>query len=233
MWLLSFTQVNSRRASKCTSHFHSQVNCTSKIVLAKRDFWLSLTSQLKTCYQVHLSLSLASQLHLQDRACQTWLLTFTHKLTQDVLASAPLTFTCKSTAPPRSCLPNVTVDFRSQVTTNVLSKCTPKNVQPKCTVKFISEASSLLSSSHSGQACHCGTSLFVVQYSPSCEPDTASWCHEFTAQNAHCGLDLLVTVSARILSLVLLDRVALYASLSFVAQIPAPLSSSLQTDDTY
>ena len=35
--------------TKCTSDFHSQVNCTSKIVLAKRDLWLSLTSQLKMC----------------------------------------------------------------------------------------------------------------------------------------------------------------------------------------
>ena len=40
------------------------------------------------------------------------------------------TFTRRSTASPRSCLPNVTFDFHSQVTTNVLSKCTPKNVLP-------------------------------------------------------------------------------------------------------
>ena len=56
----------------------------------------------------------------------------------------------------------------------MLSKCTPKNVLPKCTVKFVSYASSLLTSSHSGQARYCGTSLFVVQYSRSCEPDTAT-----------------------------------------------------------
>ena len=67
------------------------------------------------------------------------LLNFTRKSTQDVLANAPLTFTRKSTAPPRLCLPIVTFDFHSQVNTNVLSKCTPRNVLPKCTVKFISK----------------------------------------------------------------------------------------------
>ena len=119
--------------------------------------------------------------------------TFTCKVTQDVLASAPLTFTRKSTAHPRSCFPNalltftrkstalprlclpiVIFDFHSQVNTNVLSKSTPKNVLPKCTVKFISKASSLLTSSHLGQACHCGTSLFMVKYYRSCEHDTAT-----------------------------------------------------------
>ena len=68
------------------------------------------------------------------------LLTFTRKSTQDVLASAPPTFTRKSSTPPRLCLPIVTFDFHSQVNTNVLSKCTPKNVLPKCMVKFISKS---------------------------------------------------------------------------------------------
>ena len=67
------------------------------------------------------------------------LLTFTRKTTQDVLASAPLTFTRKSTVPTRLYLPIVTFDSHSQVNTHVLSKCTPKNVLPKCTVKFISK----------------------------------------------------------------------------------------------
>ena len=102
------------------------------------------------------------------------LLTFTHKSTQGVLANAAPTFTRKSSAPPRLCLPIVTFDFDSQVNMNVLSKCTPKNVLLKCTVKFVSKASSLLTSSHSGQARHCGTSLFVVQNSRSCELDTAT-----------------------------------------------------------
>ena len=39
---------------------------------------------------------------------------------------------------------------------DVLSKCTPKNVLSKCTVKLVLQVSSLLTSSHSGQACHCG-----------------------------------------------------------------------------
>ena len=42
-------------------------------------------------------------------------------------------------------------------TQDVLSKCTPKNVISKCMVKFILQASSQLTSSHSRQACHCGT----------------------------------------------------------------------------
>ena len=58
------------------------------------------------------------------------LLTFTLKSTQDVLASAPLTFTRTSTAPPRLRLPIVTFDFHSQVNTNVLSKCTPRTCNP-------------------------------------------------------------------------------------------------------
>ena len=103
------------------------------------------------------------------------LLTFTCKSTQDMLANAPPTFTRKSSAPPRLCLLIVTFDFHSQINTNVLSKCTPKNVLPKRTVKFISKASLLQTSSHSGQARHCGTSLFVVQYSRSCELDTATF----------------------------------------------------------
>ena len=48
-------------------------------------------------------------------------------------------------------------DFPSYLTTqDVLSKCTPKNVLSKCMVKLVLQASSLLTSSHSGQACHCG-----------------------------------------------------------------------------
>ena len=35
-------------SNKRTADFHSQVNCTSKVVLAKRDFALSLASQLKS-----------------------------------------------------------------------------------------------------------------------------------------------------------------------------------------
>ena len=46
---------------------------------------------------------------------------------------------------------------QSRLTTqDVLSKCTPKNVLSKCTVKLVLQASSLLTSSHSGQAYHCG-----------------------------------------------------------------------------
>ena len=37
---------------------------------------------------------------------------------------------------------------------DVLSKCTPKNVLAKCMVKLVLQASSLLTSSHSGQACY-------------------------------------------------------------------------------
>ena len=38
--------------------------------------------------------------------------------------SAPLTFTRKSTAPPRLCLPNTTFDLHSQVNSRCASKCT-------------------------------------------------------------------------------------------------------------
>ena len=74
----------------------------------------------------------------------------------------------------QDCAYHLWLYFHSQVNTNMLSKCTPKNVLPKCTVKFISKASPLLTSSHLGQACHCGTSLFVVQYTRSCQLDTAT-----------------------------------------------------------
>ena len=40
---------------------------------------------------------------------------------------------------------------------DVLSKCTPKNVLSKCTGNTVSQASSLLTLSHSGHICHCGT----------------------------------------------------------------------------
>ena len=80
----------------------------------------------------------ACKLTARSRLCSpNRLLTFTRKSTQDVLASASLTFTHKSIAPPRLCLPIVTFDFNSHVNMKLLSKCTPKNVLPKCTVKFI------------------------------------------------------------------------------------------------
>ena len=49
-----------------------------------------------------------------------------------------------------------------------------KNVLSKCTVKLVLQASSLLTSSHSGQSRHCGTYPFVMQYSRSCELDTTT-----------------------------------------------------------
>ena len=48
-------------------------------------------------------------------------LTFTRKSTQDVLASAPLTFTRKSTALPRLCLPNGLLTFTRKSTQDVLA----------------------------------------------------------------------------------------------------------------
>ena len=52
---------------------------------------------------------------------------------------------------------------------NVLSKCTPKNVLSKCTVKLVLQASSLLTSSHSGQACHV---ISCTSRAPSCATRT-------------------------------------------------------------
>ena len=47
--------------------------------------------------------------------------TFTHKSTQDMLASAPPTFTHKSTALPRLCLPNGLLTFTHKSTQDVLA----------------------------------------------------------------------------------------------------------------
>ena len=148
------SQVNSRRASKCTSQFHSQVNCTSKIVLAKwtLDFHSRVNSRRANKCTSHL-----------------------HSQVNSGRASKCIShFHSQGNCTSKIVLANVTFDFHSLVITNVLSKCTPKNMLPKCTVTFVAQASSLLTSSHSGQARHCGTSLFVVQYSRSCELDTAT-----------------------------------------------------------
>ena len=81
--------------------FHSQVNFTSKIVLAKCDFWLSLrshfTSQECAC-KVHFWLSLRSHFTSQEHACKCTF-DFHSEVTsplKNVLARAPLTFTHKS-----------------------------------------------------------------------------------------------------------------------------------------
>ena len=110
-------------------------------------------------------------------------------------------------------------DFHSQVTTNVLAKCTPKNVLSKCMVKLFSQVSSLLTSSHSGQGSHCGTVLFLWCSRPALVSLTLPPYNEFCAQNAHCGLCLLVVqYLLRYCNMhVLRDRVwvALYTFLSF------------------
>ena len=57
---------------------------------------------------------------------------------------------------------------QSHLTTqDVLSKCTPKNVLAKCTVKLVLQASSLLTSFHSGQACHCGAVSWLWRSFPA------------------------------------------------------------------
>ena len=60
------------------------------------------------------------------------------------------------TLPLKTCS-EVTVDFHSQVSHLSGRAC-------KCTVTFtLKSVTPLLSSSHSGQACHCGTSLFSLR----------------------------------------------------------------------
>ena len=76
-------------------------------------------------------------------------------------------------------------------TQDVLWKCTPKNVLSKCTVKLVLQASSLLTSSHSGQACHRGTVLwlwhsFLLVWAWNCYQVP----HILLLQDTHCGLGL-------------------------------------------
>ena len=164
-----------RMCSHVTVHFHSQVK-----------------APLKTCSRV--TVDLHSQVsHLSGRACKCTV-TFTLKsvTSHDVLASAPLTFLHKSPhLSGRACKCNVTFTLNSVTSQDVLASAplTFLHKSPhvsgracKCTVTFtLKPVTSLLSLSHSGQACHCGTSLFVAQSSCLCEPDTASWCHGFCA----------------------------------------------------
>ena len=130
-----------------------------------------------------------------------------HLISQDVLASAPLTFTHKSPhLSRRAC--KCTIDFYSQVSHLSRRAC-------KCTVDFLSQVTANFS--HSGGSPLWHGSLFVVQSSCSCEPDTAVTSHEFCALNAHCGLGFAGgAVSAQILQHVLWDWVTLYAFLSYL-----------------
>ena len=90
-------------STKRTADFHSQVNCTSKIVLAKCTF--DFHSQVNS--------GRASK-------CTSYFHSQVNCTSMIVLAKR-------------------TFDFHSQDTTNVQSKCTPKNVLPKCMVKFVSK----------------------------------------------------------------------------------------------
>ena len=106
-----YSQVNCTSKivlAKRTSDFHSQVNCTSKIVLAKRtsDFHSQVNSRCasKCTSDFHSQVNCTSKIVLATSD-----FTFTHKSTQEVLASAPPTFTRKSTAILRLYLPLVTL----------------------------------------------------------------------------------------------------------------------------
>ena len=139
--------------------------------------WLSLTSQLHRqdrAWQMHLWLSLASQLHLQDRACKCtfdfhsqvtsslrraiqvhiWLSLASHLTSQDVFTYTPFTLsqklprTCYPSAHPRTCYPSARVSSSHK----------------SATADFV-QLGTGLPLRHG--------SLFVVQWSCSCELDTA------------------------------------------------------------
>ena len=87
------------------------------------------------------ALSLASQLHLQDRACQMRLLTFTQKSPHSplkiVLANVLVTFTCKSASPLKNVLAQALSTFTRKSTNSQDRAC-------KCTFDFHSEVTSPL-----------------------------------------------------------------------------------------
>ena len=116
-------------------------------------------------------------------------------------------FSLSSQSPLKTCC-KCTVDFPSQVSQHSRCAC-------KCTIDFHSQVTSLLISPiRKGSPLWHG-SLFVVQSSCSCKPNTAITCHEFCAQNAHCGLGFACgAVSAQVLQHILRDWVALYSFLS-------------------
>ena len=137
------------------------------------------------------------RLHLPNE-----LLTFTHMSTQDVL-QVHFRLSLASQLHFQDCARQTDSDFHSQVNSRRASKCTSDfhsqvkrtskivlliiTSQHECAIQVHTQdratqvhgqvhlkASSLLTLSHSRQARHCGTSLFVVQYSRSCELDTAT-----------------------------------------------------------
>ena len=68
----SHSSVTLFMSTKITEDFHSQVNCTSKIVLAKQtsDFHSQVNCTSKTVLAKRTSDSLASQLQFQDCTCR-------------------------------------------------------------------------------------------------------------------------------------------------------------------
>ena len=157
-------------------------------------FWMFHAQIWRTCSCVALlvstkrtaALSLASQLHLQCRACQVRLLTFTQK-------SLHLSRTCLQTHfwlslrshfifQERAC--KLTFDFHSR------SHFTSQERACKCTFDFHAQATSLRFSSHSGRLVTEARSLLW-----SCHPVLASLILTSgatypAAQDAHCLLGL-------------------------------------------
>ena len=178
------------KSTKRTADFHSQVSHLSRRACkCTVDFHSQVISPLKTCLQVHCWLSLTSQLTSQDVLASAPL-TFTLKsvTSVDMLASAPLTFTPKS------------------VTSHDMLASAPSTFTHK----------SLLTSPIR-EARHCGMVLFSWRRHLALVPDTAVTYYEFCAKNAHCGLRFACgAVFAEILQHVLWDWVTLYTFLSYL-----------------
>ena len=117
--------------------FHSQVNFTSQARACQStfDFHSQVNSLSRSCLQVHLWLSLTSQLDLKIVLASALWLSLTSQLTlKIVLASALLTFIHKSPHLSRTCLQ---VHFWLSLTSHFAAVFIPF-----------------------GKACHCGTGFF-------------------------------------------------------------------------
>ena len=145
--------------------FHSQVNCISKIVLAKCNFWLSLRSHFTS----------------QERTCK-YTFAFHSEVTsplKNVIANPLLTFTQKSVHLSRMCL-------QMHFWLSLRSHFTSQECACKCTSDFHSQVTLLRSSSHSGRLATVALVSFVAQSSCSCKLDTTIRCH--TSCCARCPL---------------------------------------------
>ena len=203
-------------STKRTADFHSQVNCTSKIVLAKRFFWLSLVSQLKMCQQVHLSLSLASQLNSQDvlTKCTSDFHSQVNCTSRIVIAKHDLGLSLTGHneraiqvhTQEHATQVHGWVHFKSQLTADFIPFGTGS---PLWHISFRGAVLSLV------WALYCHFTTGSVRRTP-----TVGWICWWQYLLRYCHLSFWTGSHSTICYL-------------FVAQVPALLNSSLQTDATY